>query len=427
MRKINTTGGQALLIAMIFFLFASMTAILGFARPVIKQIAFASNLQDSVSSIYLTEGLTEDLVYRMKNSLSIDSSETLTIGSNSANATITSVGGNQEIEIIANVDGAVRKQKIDLQVGIGVAFNFGVHAGEGGVLFTNSGGSIAGNLFSNGPVVGQNNFIDGEVIAAGPNGLVDDIHASSSIFSHTIKNSQIDKDAYYQVISNTLVNGNSYPGSEDLATSTLPITDEMVDAWKADALAGGLTDCASQGTFIIDSDVTIGPQKYNCDVTIKKNNTNVVLGGSIWVEGDIIFENAPLISIHPSLGDESVVIVADNPSDSQNSGNILVKNNTEFAGNTGTFVLLLSQNDSAENGGGNNAIDIDNNILGDVLVYAGHGTIEMENNANLKEVTGYKIIIKNNAQVIYDTGLASLLFTSGPGGGYEIQSWDEIE
>ena len=229
------------------------------------------------------------------------------------------------------------------------------------------------------------------------------------------------------MISNSLVNGNSYPGSEDLATSTLPITDEMVDAWKADALAGGLTDCASQGTFIIDSDVTIGPQKYNCDVTIKKNNTNVVLGGSIWVEGDIIFENAPLISIHPSLGDESVVIVADNPSDSQNSGNILVKNNTAFAGNTGTFVLLLSQNDSAENGGGNNAIDIDNNILGDVLVYAGHGTIEMENNANLKEVTGYKIIIKNNAQVIYDTGLASLLFTSGPGGGYEIQSWDEIE
>mgnify|MGYP003343766782 FL=1 len=90
-------------------------------------------------------------------------------------------------------------------------------------------------------------------------------------------------------------------------------------------------------------------------------------------------------------------------------------------------MLFRSQNDSAENGGSNSAIDIDNNILGDVLVYAGHGAIEMENNASLKEVTGYKIRIKNNAQVIYETGLASLLFTSGPGGGYEIESWDEVE
>jgi len=427
MRKINTTDGQALLIAMIFFLFASMTAILGFARPVIKQIAFASNLQDSVASIYLAEGLTEDVVYRMKNGLSVDTNESLTIGSSSATATIMSAGGNQEIEITANVDGAVRKQRVNLQVGIGVAFNFGVHAGEGGVLFTNSGGSIAGNLFSNGPVVGQNNFIDGEVIAAGPNGLVDDIHASSSIFSHTITDSQANKDAYYQVISNTLVGGNSYPSSEDLATSTLPITDEMIDAWKADAEAGGTTVCT--GDLIIEGDMSIGPQKYTCNLIIRKNATDIEVGGSIWAVGNLTFDQSPKINLDTSLGSQSVAIIADDPENPTTAGKIIVENNTEFTGTGeyGSYVLLLSGNTSGENGGGEYAIKVKNNILGDVLVYSGHGIVTMLNNANLKEVTAYKIVIQNNAQVIYDTGIASLLFTSGPGGGYELESWDEIE
>jgi len=51
----------------------------------------------------------------------------------------------------------------------------------------------------------------------------------------------------------------------------------------------------------------------------------------------------------------------------------------------------------------------------------------MENNAILKEVSAYKIHLKNNAEVVYETGLANVLFSSGPGGGFEIKSWMEIE
>jgi len=427
MKKIDTTKGQALLVAMILFLVASMTAILGFAGPVLKQVVVANNLQDSLESLYVAEALTEDVVYRLKNGLSVDSTEGLVLGAHSASATITSVSGNQEVTVSADVDNIFRKQKVVLQVGIGVAFNFGVQAGEGGVLFTNNGGTVEGNLFSNGPVVGTGNYINGEIISTGSAGLIDDVESAGSMFAHTIQDSEVGADAYYQTISSTLVSGNSYPGSSDLGPEELPITEEMIDAWKADAEAGGTTSCS--GTLTIQSDSDIGPQKYTCNLVIKKNNTDIEIGGSIWVEGNLTFDQSPNIVLDSSLGEQSVAIIADNQSAPQTSGKIIVANNTDFqgSGDPKSFILLLSGNTSGENGGSVNAIEVQNNITGDVLVYAGHGTVTMQNNANLKEVTGYKIRIENNAQVVYSTGLASLLFTSGPGGGYQIQRWDEVE
>ena len=65
--------------------------------------------------------------------------------------------------------------------------------------------------------------------------------------------------------------------------------------------------------------------------------------------------------------------------------------------------------------------------MGKLLVYAGHGEINLKNDINLKEVTGYKITIQNNAQVVYESGLANLLFSSGPSGGYFVDSWKEVE
>jgi len=427
MKKIETTKGQALLIAVIFFMFASLTAIFGFANPVLKQVSLANRLQDSISSLYLTEALSEDIIYRLKNGLDVDSTEGLVLGAYSATGIISSVGGSQEIVVSSNVDQAVRKQKTKLQIGIGVAFNFGVQAGDGGVLFTNTGGTIDGNIFSNGPVVGVGNDINGDVISAGSNGLIDNIESTGAMYAHQITDSEVGTDAYYQNISSTLVTGTEYPGSSDIEKSELPITEEMIDVWKADAVAGGVTNCS--GTKVIQTDTAIGPQKYTCNLTIKKNSTDVTLGGTIWVEGNITFENAPTISITSDYDNKSLVVIADKPSDKTGSGNIEVQNNTTFAGSgdPSSFILLLSGNTSGESGGGVEAINVKNNILGDVLIYAGHGTIRMENNADLKEVTGYKIRIENNAEVIYDTGLASLLFTSGPGGGYEIKSWDEVE
>jgi hypothetical protein len=54
--------------------------------------------------------------------------------------------------------------------------------------------------------------------------------------------------------------------------------------------------------------------------------------------------------------------------------------------------------------------------------------ITIENNASLKEVTGYGLYLKNGAQITYESGLASANFASGPGGAWVIKkgTWVEV-
>ena len=51
----------------------------------------------------------------------------------------------------------------------------------------------------------------------------------------------------------------------------------------------------------------------------------------------------------------------------------------------------------------------------------------LSNTISIKEASAYKIQLSNSAKIIYETGLANLLFTSGPSGGYSIESWREQE
>ena len=91
-------------------------------------------------------------------------------------------------------------------------------------------------------------------------------------------------------------------------------------------------------------------------------------------------------------------------------------------------ITFISQNRNAEDLSGTlQAIKMGNSIQGDVILYAGHGLIELAQNISLKEVTAYKILIKNTAQVTYESGLANLLFTNGPGGDFEMDWYREVQ
>jgi hypothetical protein len=67
------------------------------------------------------------------------------------------------------------------------------------------------------------------------------------------------------------------------------------------------------------------------------------------------------------------------------------------------------------------------NNVGTVIIYGSRGQVHLNNTAGAKEVTGYKIFLDNNASITYESGLANANFTSGPGGGFNIPSWKEIE
>lgn len=417
--------GVALMVSLVFFLAVNILFLVGVSAPVFQDIRAARTLYESRSSFAIAEGSVEDVTYRLKTGMKVDTVETLVEGEQEATTTVTDIFDGKDILAVGDVGTHIRKVRTTLIEGSGVAFNFGVQSDVGGIVLENNS-SVRGNVFSNGTVLGsQSNLIKGDAISAGPAGLVDGIHATGTARAHTITDSVIDGDAYYQVISDTTVGGTLNPGSADQPTTTLPISDELVAQWEADAAAGGTI--SSPCPYVIDTDITIGPVKITCDVTFEKSPM-VDIAGMIWIMGDLTIRNSPTFRIDSSIVDESVVIIADNPSNRITSSKIDLDNANDFLGNgTKSYIMLLSQNESAELGGTEPAVIVSNQVEGEVLVYAAHGEVVIRNNASLREVTAYRIRLQNIAEVIYSSGLASTIFTSGPSGGFELSSWREVE
>lgn len=247
-----------------------------------------------------------------------------------------------------------------------------------------------------------------KVWTGGVNTKIDNLHVYQNAKAHRIEDSDVDGDAYYQEISNTSVAGTSYPGSADPGPQDMPISDGQIADWKAAAEAGGVT--SGDASYTNNCSVNLGPRKITGNLSVT-NGCTLTINGTLHVEGNVTFENNVTVKLASSYGASSGVIVVD--------GKVDVLNNVTFqnSGTAGSFLLLLSTNTSVDSA--DPAIDVSNN--GSVAVfYAAQGMVKVANNATLKEVTGFKIYLDNNASVQYDYGLANVNFSSGPGGSWEI-------
>lgn len=420
--KLN--GGQAILTAVVFFMFVSMIVVSGAYTVSYQESKSSRDFATSKKSFFMAESGVEDLSYRLIKGKNYSATEVLSLDGFFATTTVADINGDKEIIATGTASKMIRRTKVKLKIDEGTSFFYGMQTDQGGIVMSNSS-EVVGNVFSNGPIKGYNsNIIRGDVISAGPSGLVDGVEATSSVYAHTIINSDIEKDAYYQVISGTEVDGVSYPGSPDQATSSLPISDAQIDEWKTEAAAGGTH--TSPCPYTVSGTVSIGPKKINCDLNIT-GSAIVTLNGPIWVSGNINFSNTADVKINPSLGDKSVAVIADKETNRNSSSQIFISNSVEFfgSGSSKSYILLVSRNNSAELGGGNSAINISNSAKGKALLYAPHGLMYLSNSIRVKEASAYKIQMSNSAKIIYETGLANLLFTSGPSGGYFIESWRE--
>ncbi len=436
---VNKKRGQVMLILIILFLFVSMAIVFGIINPIIKQVVISRAVVNSNQGLFIAESSIEDVLYRLKSSKQISTTETLSLNGASATAVITDIVGGKEINSTGVKDSNFRKVRAKAQLGTGISFHYGIQSGQGGFELRNSA-SIIGNVFSAGPITGAGNYIYGDVISAGPSGLIDGIHATGTAWAHNIRETGsptiIDKDAYYTNIdAGVTVWGVSNPGSPDQPIVSLPISDAQIAEWEEDALAGGVMTCgqcdsysSSTNTCTIQSSKTLGPIKIPFNLLIKTTSGIVTVAGPVWVEGNITTQTGPTIRMSASLGSVNVPIIADNPSDQAGSGIIDIANSTVFqsSGAPNSYVFLISQNNSAETGGTTNAITMTQGASA-MVAYASHGQITLSQSVGLKEVTAYKIILTQSAQVIYDRGLPSTLFQSGPSGGYDILEWIETE
>lgn len=417
--------GAAVIIAVLFFVTISLAIALGLSSPIVREHTTARDFEKSKGAYYLSEAGHEDAFYRIKTARPISLEEVLTLNGNTATTTITNISLTRKtMSTIGDILRNTRRVKSSLTTGSGASFGFGVQTGNGGIYLENTS-SITGNVYSNGLVDGTgSSVISGSVVSAGPTGRVEGVHSGNAMYAHTIENSVVGGNAYYQVKTGTTVSGTSYPGSTDQATSTFPISDEQIAQWEADAVAGGTysTPCS------ISSPTTWSARKVTCSELEIKDTLTIT--GMIWVTGNVEIENPRgKVILDPSLGDQSAGIIADNPSNRTTSSKIKLSQSAEFVGSgtPGSYVFLISQNNSAELGGSEKAIELGQSASGDILLYASHGEALIGQSSTLKEVTAYKVRLQNSANITYASGLANVLFVGSPGGTWLVSDWKEGE
>ncbi len=419
----NPKRGAAIITTVMFFVVISITIALGLSSSVVREYITARDFDKSKGAYYLSEAGHEDVLYRIKRLKQYDAVETLVLNGNTATTTITTIdSSNKLVSSIGDIAQNIRRVKSALSTGTGASFSFGVQTGNGGIFLSGSS-SVTGNIYSNGIVQGTSDPITGSIVSAGPLGSVSGIDAGGSVYSHTIGNSTIAGNAYYfspATLTDTTVSGTKYPGSADQATTTLPISDAQITQWEADAEAGGVFS----SPCIINTPTTWTARKVNCaELEIKDTLT---ISGWIWVTGNVKIKGGT-VKLDPTLGGNSAGIIADNTANRTTGSKINLETTTVFqgSGTAGSYVFLISQNNSAELGGTERAIDLGQSASGDILLYASHGEVVVAQSSELKEVTAYKVSLENQANVTYVSGLTNVLFVGSPSGAWNINGWTE--
>ncbi len=236
---------------------------------------------------------------------------------------------------------------------------------------------------------------------------LNNVSVEGNAHANTILNSRINGDAYYQKIENSTVNGTLYPDSPDPPYEALPISEQNINDWKEAAAAGGTIN----GDYVLAmwQKASLGPKKINGNLILLLG-ADLTLTGNVYVTGDIIIYGNCHVRLAENFGETSGVLL--------NDGIISTGVNVKFHTNSSnSYILLLST-------GEGDVLTINNNSTA-ALFYAAHGNIIIANNVSLKEVTGYSITLANNAQIVYESGLASVRFSSGQGASWKISDWQE--
>lgn len=224
--------------------------------------------------------------------------------------------------------------------------------------------------------------------------------------------------------------GNNKPcntSKPDPVPQNMPISEANINQFKADAEAGGFI-IPPGGTYTPPGgSSSLGPVKIDGNLNVPGGYI-LTITGTVSVTGYINFGNGAQIRLHPDYGTDSGLILAD--------GYVYIDNGVIFSGSgqSGSHIMVLTTNDC--NGVGsptgqtctssNSAMYVANNSQ-NIILYAANGQMRLRQNVDTYEATAYRLYLEENATVTYQSGLANANFSSGPGGGYEILSWVEIE
>lgn len=351
------------------------------------------------------------------------------LGADAKNIIVTSYVPNKSD---AQIERIVRAKVTATTNESGVAFNYGVQAGEGGLTLSNNA-TLNGNVYSAGDIsCGNTASITGDAfISRDSNGIYGEID-----------NCKIGGNAEaYNILGSSITGWGKYVGSKtgssatggftqisqtqldtDLPYIPMSITEPTIQNWESWATDGGIYN--GNYSLGVGQVASLGPKKINGNLTLSSGSI-LTLTGVVWVKGNIILNTGSALNLSAAYGPKSGMLIADNTDDRANSGYVRIYSNVEIngSGNSSSYILILSTNQKDTIS--DPAIFAGNNSNA-VIYYSSEGMIEVSNNANLRAVSGGGIHISNGAQVDYDTGLASTNFSGGPGGSWVVSEWQVL-
>ncbi len=394
---------------------------------VLGEQRISKNIVKSTQAYYIAETGIEDAILRLKeNPTMLSLSYNINVGQGVGNVDISdTIGGSRVIISQGNIFERSRKIRVVYAVDTDeISFHYGAQVGEGGMDMGNNA-RIKGNVFSNGSVIASSGkgYIDNSIIVAHNGNKIKGLQVGEDATVHTCENSTIIGDLIY-VSGGSIVScpagGIIKTQPNEIEPKNLPISQNQIDSWKADAFSIGVIN---EDVFYSGASNSLGPiqigttdQPKNLTVT---NNSHLKVTGTIYVTGNIIFSNNSIIELDAgSYGSLGGVIIADEKINISNGSTL------RGSGQPGSYILILSTNNSLDPA--DPAILVSNNAEG-AIFYTTSGLIYLSNNMKAREITGYKIKINNNAEIEYESGLQEANFSSGPGGSWQIKTWEEIE
>lgn len=412
--------GFAVFFVTILVLMAMFGIVMNTAIVAYLQAQILRNITRSTQAYYTAEAGIEDALLLLKTKGSGSAFfYNLNVGQATAAIDVSNIiGGSRIVTATGNFSNMIRKVEVVWAVSSQkISFHYGAQVGDGGMEM-GSGSKIKGNVFSNGSVIcyncgqGSHAYIDNSIIVTGNGHEVNGLAVGGDAMVNVCTNSDIAGKLIYAE-SYTGCTYGSVEGGPGIGPISLPISSSQVQEWKDNASSSGSTGSKSIGNKEV---LEIGPVRIDGDLRVG-NGATLIVKGTIYVTGNIIFDPGSLTrldgAIYSSL---SGVIVAD--------GTVTAENGAVLEGTAeeGSYILVVSDFPGSESF----AISINNTAKG-AIFYTNYGIIFLGNNALPKEVTGYKIKINNNAVIEYESGLENANFASGPGGGWQVRSWSEIE
>jgi len=160
---INNQKGYVVSITTFFVLILMTSIAISMSSLIVYRQKISTNAVKSTQSYYAAESGIEDAVYRIRNKKQYSANYNLTVGQSTITVNISDTNANTKtITSQSNLNNIFRNVQAVLNTTtVNPQFYYGAQAGEGGVVMgenskiQGSGGTV-GNLYSNGPVTGDN-------------------------------------------------------------------------------------------------------------------------------------------------------------------------------------------------------------------------------------------------------------------------------